>query len=298
MHARFDQLGKNVLRDFFVLFGIAQPGAEVPATDAQEIDLWLIPDPARAHLRAAAASGVIAEMAAEPAMLELFIQALGDRAFHDCLRKRYQWRHVLEHRDAKPWSLPAVWMTSAGRPDGVIEAYGFAVSEGGPAGHYVLDEAAWRIHLLVVPELPRTRETILLRLLGQSRERLGAIADLIALPEGAWEKVVALPWLARLRFEVPPSPVEQSDEERDFIMETQEWFEQYKGGLRSEGFDKGRTQALARLFAKRLGRPLAEPERQVLAERLARLGEDRLDDVILGLGPEALAAWLVDPAAR
>jgi hypothetical protein len=52
------------------------------------------------------------------------------------------------------------------------------------------------------------------------------------------------------------------------------------------------------LFAKRLARPLAEAELGQIAERLDRLGEDRMDDVLLGFAPEALAAWLADPAAR
>jgi hypothetical protein len=34
MRAAFDQLAKNVLRDFLVLFGVAQPATTVPPTDA------------------------------------------------------------------------------------------------------------------------------------------------------------------------------------------------------------------------------------------------------------------------
>jgi hypothetical protein len=298
MHAPFDHLGKNILRDFFVLFGAAQAEAEVPATDAQRIDLWCVPDPGREQLRREAASGLLLQIASAPAMLELFIQAVGERAFHDSLRKRYQWRQVLEQRDDKAWPLPMVWLTSGGRPDGVLQDYGF-VDES--AGHYVTREAAWRVHILVVTELPRTRETILLRLLGPSRTRVGAIADLLALRDDAWEKRVALPWLVRLRFEVPPDPVEQSNEEREFIMETQEWFEQYKQKLEKLGHDKGvdegRARMLARVFKRRLGRPLGEAEYKVLTERLERLGEDRLDEV-LDFDPEALLAWLADPTAR
>ncbi len=93
------------------------------------------------------------------------------------------------------------------------------------------------------------------------------------------------------------------------MTEIQEWFEQYQRQVRGEaeklgldkgeklGFDKGRAQAIARLFERRLGRPLAEGERRGLAERIERLGEDRVDDVLLGLDAGALAAWLADPAA-
>jgi hypothetical protein len=47
-----------------------------------------------------------------------------------------------------------------------------------------------------------------------------------------------------------------------------------------------------RQYEKRLGRPLTDEERTTLMQRLATLGGDRLDDVLLGLSPEAIAAWL------
>jgi hypothetical protein len=178
-------------------------------------------------------------------------------------------------------------------------------------GHYVTAGPAWRVHIVVVAELARTRDTVLLRLLGSKRVRLLAIADLLALPEGAWEKALALPWLARLSFEVPDEVVDasESEEERELIMETREWFEQFQQQLREQGRKQGQTQGqaqgqaqgrmqvLARQFEKRLGRALGETERAALAERLDRLGAERVGDVVLLLSAEALAAWLADPAA-
>jgi hypothetical protein len=77
------------------------------------------------------------------------------------------------------------------------------------------------------------------------------------------------------------------------MTEIQEWFKQQQQRIR----DEGRMQTLARQFERRLGRSLAEGERKVLAERLDRLGEDRVDDALFALAGEALAAWLADPAA-
>ena len=297
MHAPFDQLAKNILYEFFVLFGTAQPAAEVPPTDAMEVDLWYVPDPARAPMRAQLTSGIMREIAVDPAMLEIFSQTFGDRAFHGCLRKRYQWQHVLEVREGQPWPLLGAWLTSPGPPDGVIEDYGFVPAKDGPTGHYVTLQAAWRIHILVLRELPRTRETVLLRLLAAKQVRRDAIADLLALPDDAWEKKVALPWLQRLNFEVPKEPATLSDEEKALMSEIQDWFEQYQGKVRDEGVKLGRAGTFARHFERRLGRALSDEERKALAERLDRLGEDRVDDALFGLASEALAAWLSDPAA-
>jgi hypothetical protein len=64
------------------------------------------------------------------------------------------------------------------------------------------------------------------------------------------------------------------------------------------GYDRGRTETWLRLFARRLGRPLTDSEHATVVERLSTLGEERLDDVAQRSGPEALAVWLGDPAAR
>jgi hypothetical protein len=65
-----------------------------------------------------------------------------------------------------------------------------------------------------------------------------------------------------------------------------------EGSVYKMGKRRGEQETLARLYEKRLGRPLTDEERATLAQRLGTLGGDRLDDVLFGLSPEAIAAWL------
>jgi hypothetical protein len=60
---------------------------------------------------------------------------------------------------------------------------------------------------------------------------------------------------------------------------------------------RGEQKTLVRLYQKRLGRSLTDVERATLIERIGALGFDRVDEVILGLSSDALAAWLLDPDA-
>ncbi|WP_437738295.1 hypothetical protein [Sorangium sp. So ce1335] len=99
-------------------------------------------------------------------------------------------------------------------------------------------------------------------------------------------------------------------------METREWYEQWNARRMKEareaeeraqqrgeqlgqqlGQQLGRLQMAARLCGVRLGRPLTEAETAALAERLERLGADRISEVMLSSSAEALAAWLSDPNA-
>ena len=72
--------------------------------------------------------------------------------------------------------------------------------------------------------------------------------------------------------------------------------EEHRKGLEA-GLKEGLQEGLGLLYERRLGRCLTDEERRTLGERLARLGSRRCFDQSMDLGPEALAAWLAEPAA-
>ncbi|EYF08522.1 hypothetical protein [Chondromyces apiculatus] len=80
----------------------------------------------------------------------------------------------------------------------------------------------------------------------------------------------------------------------DICVDAQEWYQQQL----EEAEQRGRFKAMARLYGIRLGRPLTEAESANLAQRLDRLGEERVGEVMLTSSPDALARWLSDPAAQ
>ncbi|WP_437999046.1 hypothetical protein WMF26_02725 [Sorangium sp. So ce185] len=318
MRERSDQFIKSLLRD--ALRRMAESDTEVEVAAAtQRIDVWCVPDPAREAVRREL--GVLGELAAGPCMFEVFRNTPGLRHMRDCLRKQLAWHHELERRartapdriEAPPASrneVPFPWLivVSTGRPETVLDGYGCqALSPGvyGPA-------PALHVRVVVLSELPRTRSTLILRLMGARWVLREALQDLMALPEDAWERSVALPLLVHFGYEIPGQLPE--DVEDDVIMEIQEWFKSYQAEQRQLGLDEGKRLgldegkrlgldegkrlALARLFEKRLGRAMTDDERSTLAERLARLGEERLDEVVLTLDGETLAAWLANPEGR
>jgi hypothetical protein len=304
MYFRLDQLGKNVLRDFFVLVGAAETEVEVPAGDAQRIDVWHVPNPELLAAHPEIEPGLLRLIAAEPGMVEVWSAAPDTADFHDCIRKNRQWHHTLELRAGRRIPLPSAWLVSAGRPDTVLREFGFVPDVGViPSGLYTTGAPGWRVHIVVIAELPRVRSTVLLRLLGSARVRRMALRDLAALPEDAWERQVAFPWLVRLSFEVPAEVVAGLPaEERDFIMETREWYEQfneqYTARRLKEAKERGQLETMTKLCGMRLGRPLNEEESTALAERLRRLGEERVGQVLLSSSSEMLGAWLSDPNAQ
>src|SRR4051812_6166330 len=98
MQFRLDQLGKTILRDFFGLSGAVETEAEVPAGDAQRIDIWHVPDPVLLGAHPEIEPGPLRSMMVEPGIVEIFSAALDAPDFHSCMRKRYHWHHMLELR--------------------------------------------------------------------------------------------------------------------------------------------------------------------------------------------------------
>ncbi len=309
MRARLAEFEKNVLRDALAAFGAVEAGAGVELGEGAATALWYAADPARVVASGRGDPVLLQTIAAASCLVELCGGAGDEATLHACAARRYRWHRALEQRTGQPEPLPLLWLLHAERPEALLKSFGFALVTDGPQKHYKTAASGWRIRLAVIADLPRVRDTLLLRLLGSAPTRRQAARELVVLPPDAWEARIALPWLAWLIFEVPKQGADLPAEEREFIVETRDWFEQLQKQLRDEGvaqglsrgreegFARGRLQAVSRLAEKRLRRPLAEPERRALAERIDRLGDDRVDEVLLAFSPATLEAWLSDPSA-
>jgi hypothetical protein len=270
-----DQLAKNLLRDALSRACTAETEVEVLAA-TQKIDVYAVPDPGRAAERARL--GLLGELSAEPSLFEPFHDTPTLRNLRRCVNKQHTWHHELERRaravaaagsvsadgGGAPASsevpFPALVVISPGRPETVLDAYGCKPVR---AGVY---HAVWGLALRVVvlSELPRTRDTLLLRLLGKGRMLGEALAELAALPDGTWERSLATPLL--VHFKLWRNEHATNEEDDVNTAEIRAWFEDYERKMRSEYREQGLEEGRAE------GR--AEGERRLLLRQLrARFGE-------------------------
>ena len=153
---------------------------------------------------------------------------------------------------------PRLWLISAGHPRAALRAYGFKRMRGWPAGVWQRCDAD-ALGLVVVCDLPRTRDTLILRLMGAGAVLREAIAELQRLPGEAWERRVAMPLLLATRLQLPQ---DGSEEAREFMMSTQSLYEQWAHQLTEKGIEKGREQtlrhALLTVYRARFGAVPAE----------------------------------------
>jgi len=290
MHNRDDQFAKNVLRDALSRACAAETEVEVLAA-TQKIDVYSVPDPARAAERAQ--MGLLGDLSAEPSLFEPFHDTPTLRKVRRCINKQHTWHHELERRaraaaGSPPADtdlaesaqeaviFPALVVISPGRPETALDAYGCKPVRPG------VYHAVWGLALrvIVLAELPRTRETLLLRLLGAGRLLREALTDLAALSDDAWEKTIATPLLVHFRL----GNEHATNQENDVSAEIQAWFEDYQQKLRNEALKEGRNEGVRTVLLRQLRARFGElPAATVARVETADLADlERWSERVLG----------------
>lgn len=267
---RLDLFGKNLVLGVLDLRGGAVAEVEIPPTDSLRIDLWFVPDEVKQRM-APAFAGVLGEIASMPAVLELWSDVVSEREFLDSYYKRHAWLRVLETREKRVWPLPGLWHLSAGRPNTVIKRFGLRPVKGS-SGWYRTRDAGWHVNLVVISELPRTRETVLLRLLGRKRVRLQAMREIVALAEDAWEKDLAHEWLSRLELYVRDPVTPLHGEEKELVMNMLEAGRERTRRLRAE-----LTQEIRQELRQELRQEVEEEVKRKLAQGFKRQLKQQLE---------------------
>jgi hypothetical protein len=283
MRTRYDQFGKQMVRAALEAGGAIETDAEV-AVDTRRIDLWFMPDPARRsvpdHL------GVLGRIAGGPSTLEFFHNTPSGEELAACLIKHGEFRHFLSLRRTPP-PVPTQWVVSSGRPDGGIDGLWLRPIVGWPPGIYEGPPLLWT-RLVVVNELPVTRDTLLVRLLGAGAVLRQAIAELQEMRAEAPERALALPILLRLRLTVPSDPEKQTTDDQEFLMDTQDIVETWRREAIQEGVQQGLKQGLEQGVKQGVAHALVE----VYEARLGAMPED-LRAVVEDTDDEAtLVSWL------
>jgi hypothetical protein len=174
------------------------------------------------------------------------------------LIKHGNFRHALLRRKLLA-PLPILSVISSGRPDAGIRGLEFHPMAGWPSGIYESPPLQWT-RLVVVNELPVVRDTLLVRLLGAGSVLKRAIAELQALPAESPERTRALPVLVRLRLAVPIDPAQQTSDDQEFLMNTEDVYETWRRATIQEGLEQGERKVLLRLLRRRFG---AEVDREI-----------------------------------
>jgi hypothetical protein len=259
MKKEHDQLGKHIAREMLELFGDVDQELEVPAHDAQHLDIWFIPRlPLPADLPGFMM--LLARILSRAIHLELWSTIPGRYKMHEVERKRLDWHYHLRVQARKdrrrPPPLFPIWTITPGKPRALFRRARVRRAPGLPPGFHWTDQHS-ELWFVVASELEPTRETIILRLLGRGSTREAALREIDQIPAGDPD----LPKLLEFRDLLQRAVARDkniSDEDRSLIM-TEARAEQLKfmEEVRGEGKRIGRTEGIAAtllgIYQQRLG---------------------------------------------
>jgi len=234
---RFDQFTKQFLTDALRPWGRVHGQREIVAgTLAADAEFLRSLSPSALGQR----YGLLGRMARTSSLFEAFHQAPSPQEFLLCLAKWILWSRQRTRKKTRDL-YGHLWLICGGRPSRVIRAFGWKPAVRWPAGVYQLsDNDAWHSKLVVVSELPCTRATLAVRLMGAGKTLRRAIDELARLDESAWERVMALPLVHELYWDIYDSPKQQRTREEEALMRaTQQSFQHFQQRIRQEGIQEG-----------------------------------------------------------
>jgi hypothetical protein len=199
--------------------------------------------------------GLLGKMAATPAIIEPFRNPVTAEGIFSCvvkllnIRAEQGRRANREDRRLEERQLPMLWILTPTASELLLNSLGFRTPEASEAwgkGVYFLLEA-WRVGLIAIHQLPKTPETMWLRMLGRGRVQQGAIAELTAFPIDASIRANALQLLyilqENLQANTPTNPA-GDDEDQELVMAIVPLFQQHLQEAEQKGIEQGIEQGI------------------------------------------------------
>ncbi len=289
----YDQFSKSYLEELLQPLGTVQIAREV-AGEVREIDVWFSPNESVNQLEVSRL-GLLGRFTATPAILEPFRNAATPTEICSCLLKLLEIRGEYERnakRDKKKItesSLPMLWILSPTASQSILEGFAAVSNEDNwENGIYFLPRYL-RTAIVAIHQLPKTKDTLWLRILGKGRVQNSAIDQLEALPEDEPLRTRALELLYSLKTTLEISQnIDQED--RELIMRLSPLYTQRLQEAEQQAEIKGEKQGQRKVVENLLKIRFGSLDEQLSAivEPLLSLPTEEFTPLLLQLSREEL----------
>jgi len=299
-----DQFAKDYLEELLTPYGEVKPDRKV-SSETREIDVLFIPNTSPETL--SQDLGLLGRLGETAAIFEPFRNAIDPEEICSCLLKALEVRETIQ-RQAKrknapnePISLPYLWILTPTASASILSGFRAILEETWGAGVYFLPHYL-RTAIVVIHQLPKTPETLWLRILGKKKVQEQAIDELSALPaDNVWrETILSLFYQLRENLNLNQS-LEPDD--RELVMRLQPLFQEKLAQVEQQGIERGIQQGIEQGIEqgmeRGMERGIQQGERLVVENLLrARFGEldaelSALIDSILTFTPEEFTPLLL-----
>jgi len=290
-----DQFAKEYLKELLSPLGSVTVSRKIPA-EVREVDVLFVPEERNeSSLRTLGvfALGILGKIVENSAIIEPFRNPVTTDEICSCIGKLFDFDaecNRLANREEKPL-IPSdrarLWILSPTLSKPILDSFGANLElESFGEGVYRLPPA-FRTTIVVIHQLPRTPETLWLRLLGKGNVQKTAIAEFKSLPDKTQFKDKVLELLSNL-FAMLDVGQNLDSEERELIMELSSlYLERIKDATErgieqgiERGIEREAVSFVMRLLNRRFGLISSDIEQKIRnlpVNRIEDLGEALLD---------------------
>jgi hypothetical protein len=245
----FDQFSKQFFEEFLSPLGEVRINFEIPG-EPKFVDIWFIPS--NRPTGDLSELGILASMAQNPCLIEPFRKQPTDKEIRSCLYKLYHLEAEIQ-RDAKrdedvisEEELPRLWILATSCSDEILNDIPLHRDEAWPDGIYFSGKILLA-RIVAIDRLPRTPETLWLRILGKGLIQKQAVDEVMALPKGNNKRSAILKLLYTWKISIQVSQ-EFELEERELIMNLSQAYLEWEQETIERGKEIGKEQERRQLL--------------------------------------------------
>ncbi|AFZ42801.1 hypothetical protein PCC7418_0573 [Halothece sp. PCC 7418] len=251
-----DQFSKDSLEELLSSFGKSEVDSKV-ASEVREIDFFFTPDPDKKDQLTAL--GFLGKMGLTSAIIEPYRNPINAQEVRKCLKKlldleaSLQRRYRREQTPVSEQELPKLWILSPTISNSVLEAFGAKPDLNNWVEGFYFCAEGWRTVLVAIHQLPRTPDTLFLRIFGRSQVQMQAIEEVQQLPETNPFRDRILEIVANMVAILEVRQQEQQgleSEEREFLMQLSTVYTQRIQEAEQRGIAIAQRRLIRNLFSK------------------------------------------------
>ena len=253
-----DQFAKDILDETLGSIGGVNPDQKVPA-EVRKIDIYFTPNPEKpGYSEYRSKLGLLGKMAGTTALFEPFRNPVTPDHVVSCLNKLFDVKADLT-RQAKrenPLSneVPWLWILTPTASDNLLNGFNTTTEpENWGEGIYFLGEY-FRTGIVVIHRLPKTPETLWLRILGRGKVQEEALLSLAALPlDNPWrDQALELVYELKLNLDVNREQKSKLDAEEDetLMRAITPLFQEHLAAAEQKGIELGKIEGVQEGIAR------------------------------------------------
>lgn len=287
----YDEFSKSYLKELLQPLGNVETSRKVPA-EIREIDVYFAPSSQSPQGRMQI--GLLGRLALEPVSIEPFRNAATRSEIRSCMGKLFTLFAEME-RNSKTRvlesSLPRLWILTPTASKAILGGFNATLDENNwGKGVYFLGDALKSV-VIVIHQLPRTPDTLWLRILGRGKVREQAVRELEALPESNALRKKAIELLLSLKTTLEVrEDLKKDKDERKLIMQLSPLYEQKLAEVKligqQEGVQAERRTIIENLLKVRFG--ALDNELSSIVQPIALLSPEEFSPLLLQLSREEL----------